>query len=160
MATRFLDATKAATKAAARPLTRSSFWKRMGQYQLGIALLGLAVALTVDAGIGLGPWSVFHQGLSLVSGLSFGRVLQLVGIAVVAIGWWLTGQRPGIGTVINMLLVGPWVDLFRAQPWFPAPEAFGWGAAQFVGGDDFGGLFLLAVILDTAVRLLWPAFWS
>lgn len=136
MTTRLIDA----TKSAARPLGTGDFWKRFAQYQLGVALLGLGVAVTVDAGIGLGPWAVFHEGLSFVTGLSFGRILQLVGVAVVGIGWGLTGQRPGLGTVINMLLVGPWVDLFRAQAWFPAPDAYLLGTVQFVLGTVLTGV--------------------
>lgn len=126
--------------AATRPLTRPSFWGRFLQYQAGVMLLGLGLAVMLEAHVGLGPWGVFHEGLSGVTGLSFGRILQLVGVAVIGIGWWLTGQRPGFGTIVNMLLVGPWVDLFRAQSWLPSTHALLPGVLQFVAGTAVIGL--------------------
>lgn len=124
----------------ARPLITWHFWGRFGQYQLGVALLGLGVATMIAAGVGLGPWSVFHEGLSVVSGLTFGRVLQLVGLVVIGIAWALTEQRPGPGTIMNMLLVGPWVDFFGSQPWLPTMTATWPGLAQFVVGTAVVGL--------------------
>ena len=118
----------------ARPLARTRFWLRLAQYLGGVMLLGLGIAVMLAAGVGLGPWAVFHEGLSEVSGLSFGRVLQLVGLVVIAIAWTLTGERPGPGTVSNMILVGPFVDLFGASGWLPTPESSAFGVAQFVLG--------------------------
>lgn len=116
------------------------FWGRVLQFNLGLMLMGLGLALLLQAGIGLGPWAVFHEGLSLVSGLSFGRILQLVGVAVLGLSWWWTGERPGPGTFVNMLLVGPWVDLFAAQAWLPTAEGVAWGVAQFTAGTAIVGL--------------------
>ena len=122
-----------------QPLVRASFWGRLLQYQVGLALLGLGIAVMLAAGVGLGPWGVFHEGLSDVSGLTFGRVLQLVGVAVMGIAWALTGQRPGAGTVMNMLLVGPWVDLFGSIGFLPRPESVALSLAEFVGGTVLVG---------------------
>lgn len=121
---------------------------RYPQLVLGLALTGLALALMLEAGVGMGPWGVLHAGLAEVTGLSFGRVVQLLGIVIVGAAWGLFGVRPGPGTVVNMLLVGPFVDLFRAQPWLPQPEAPLLGIAQFVvavGLIGFGsGMYITA----------------
>jgi uncharacterized membrane protein YczE len=55
--------------------------------------------------MGLGPWEVFHQGIARLTGLQLGTVSILVGIPVLA-AWWPLGERPGIGTVLNIALIG------------------------------------------------------
>ena len=94
----------------------------------------------LTASIGLGPWTVFHEGVSLQSGLSFGRVMQVTGLLVIVLGYALTGTKPGLGTLLNMIVVGPWVDLFTAQAWFPAAENAITGSVQFLIGVSFVGL--------------------
>ena len=108
--------------------------RRFIQLQLGLCLFGLGITLMLGANIGLDPWSAFHQGLSTHSGLTFGRVTQLIGLALIVISYMAFRERPGLGTVFNMGVIGPWVDLFRDQPW--CPEATDWlvGTAQFLGG--------------------------
>ncbi len=79
-----LRAASSAVGAAARKaLTSWDFWRRLLQLNVGLLVVGLGIALMLDAGIGLGPWTVFHQGLSFVTGLSIGRVMQGVGLVVV-----------------------------------------------------------------------------
>lgn len=114
--------------------SRPSTWARWAQLNLGLLLMGLGLALMLQANVGLGPWAVFHEGLAHVTGLSFGRVLQIVGVIVLVVSWRWTGERPGPGTVLNMAIVGPWVDLFAAQPWLPASTGWGWGMAEFAAG--------------------------
>lgn len=121
-------------------LSSTTFWKNLVQLNVGLGGLGLGVALMLTAHIGLGPWTVFHEGVSLQSGLSFGRVMQLAGLLVIVLGYALTGTKPGLGTLLNMILVGPWVDLFTAQAWFPAAENAIAGLVQFLIGVTFAGL--------------------
>jgi uncharacterized membrane protein YczE len=61
--------------------------------------------MMAQAGLGLGPWEVFHQGIARLTGLQLGTVSILVGIPVLA-AWWPLGERPGAGTVLNILLIG------------------------------------------------------
>jgi uncharacterized membrane protein YczE len=84
--------------------------RRIVQLLLGLFLYGIAIALMVQAGIGLSPWDVLAQGVSLKSGLAFGLVTNLIGIVVLAF-WIPIRQRPGLGTVLNVLLVGPSAQL-------------------------------------------------
>jgi uncharacterized membrane protein YczE len=71
----------------------------------GIVVLGVGIAPILDAELGVAPWDVLHQGLSEVTGLSFGLVVVLVGV-VVLLAWIPLKQRAGIGTIINTLTVG------------------------------------------------------
>ena len=129
-----------ALHAFTRSLASASAWRRLVRLNLGLVLLGLGIAIMLEAGIGLGPWTVFHQGLSLVTGLSFGRVMQGVGLAVLLLSVLLTRTRPGLGTALNMLLVGPWVDFFRSLPVLPHAGSYPLGVAQFCLGLVLQGL--------------------
>ena len=129
-------------------LATPAFWGRLLRLNVGLMLMGLGLALVLRAGVGLGPWAVFHEGLALVSGLSFGRTLQVVGVVVLGVSWWWTGERPGPGTFVNMAVVGPWVDLFSAQAWLPTASGYGWGVAEFMAGTALigtaSGLYITA----------------
>jgi uncharacterized membrane protein YczE len=84
--------------------------RRLFRLYLGLALYGLSVALQVASGLGVDPWDVFHQGLSLRFGLSLGTWIIIVGAAVMLL-WIPLRQRPGIGTISNVILVGTFADL-------------------------------------------------
>jgi len=86
------------------------FLRRFIQLQIGLVLFGLSTALMVRADLGLNPWSVFHQGLSDVTGLSLGMVVSGVGVLVLLL-WIPLRQKPGIGTICNVLLIGTVADL-------------------------------------------------
>lgn len=75
----------------------------------GILVLGVGVSLIIQARLGVSPYDVLHQGLADVTGLSFGTVVVLVGLAILLV-WIPLGQRFGIGTIINTLTVGFVVD--------------------------------------------------
>ncbi|SOD73261.1 uncharacterized membrane protein YczE [Jatrophihabitans sp. GAS493] len=83
---------------------------RLGQLYVGLALYGLSSALLVRSKLGLDPWDVFHQGISRRTHVSIGVVVILVG-ALVLLLWIPLGQRPGLGTVSNVLIVGSALNL-------------------------------------------------
>jgi uncharacterized membrane protein YczE len=78
---------------------------RLAQLYGGLLLYGFSSSLLVLAGLGLDPWDVFHQGLSRTFGLAIGTWAIIVG-AVVLLLWIPLRQRPGIGTLSNVVLVG------------------------------------------------------
>lgn len=86
------------------------FIRRFIQLQLGLLAYGVSLALMVRADLGLNPWSVFHEGLSELTGLSLGMIVNLVG-AVVLLIWIPLRQKPGIGTISNVLVIGTAADL-------------------------------------------------
>ena len=72
---------------------------------MGLVLFGVGIALMARAGLGLGPWEVFHQGIASLTGLQLGTVSILVGIPVLA-AWYPLGERPGVGTILNIAIIG------------------------------------------------------
>lgn len=85
----------------------------------GLVLFGVGIGLMARAGMGLGPWEVFHQGIAYLTGLQLGTVSILVGIPVLA-AWYPLGERPGIGTILNIALIGTATNV--AMGVLPAPQ--------------------------------------
>jgi uncharacterized membrane protein YczE len=97
--------------------------RRVPQLFVGLVLYGVSMGMMVVSGLGLTSWDVFHQGLSRVTGLSLGWIVILVGIPVLML-WIPLRQRPGFGTLANLVVIGLAVDwalaLLPATPWLPA----------------------------------------
>ncbi|MEU9392132.1 hypothetical protein AB0D86_19280 [Streptomyces sp. NPDC048324] len=89
--------------------TRDRFGRRLIQLYAGLTLYGTSSALLVRSGLGLEPWGVLHQGLARLTGLTIGVVSIIVGAAVLLL-WIPLRQRPGLGTVSNVFLVGIAMD--------------------------------------------------
>lgn len=106
---------------------------------LGLMLFAFGIALMLRAGIGLGPWDVFHQGLSLRTPLSVGQAMISAGVSLLVVSMLLARVRPGLGTLLNMSLIGLWVDLFLGQGWFPSARGPLDGAAMFATGIVLNG---------------------
>ncbi len=77
---------------------------------VGLVLLGVGLGLTVAADLGLSPWDVLHQGISQRLDISIGTASIGVGI-VVLLGWIPLRERAGIGTVMNVFVIGIVTDL-------------------------------------------------
>ena len=76
----------------------------------GTSLIGIGISLNYLANLGLGPWGVFHDGLSKTLGISYGRTIIITGVAVMLL-WIPLKQRPGLGTIVDIFLVGIVADL-------------------------------------------------
>ncbi|TDQ78513.1 putative membrane protein YczE [Dongia mobilis] len=87
------------------------FLKRLFPLLLGFVIWGLAVALQVRAELGLSPWDVFHQGLGFRLGITIGMAGVVTSVGVLLL-WIPLRMKPGIGTVLNALVIGPSADLF------------------------------------------------
>ncbi|MDX2675978.1 membrane protein YczE [Streptomyces sp. NY05-11A] len=99
--------------------TRGHLIRRLVQLYAGLALYGASSALLVEAGLGLEPWNVLHQGLAGLTGLTIGVVSIFVGAGVLLL-WIPLRQRPGrLGTVSNVFVVGLAMDAALAL----VPEA-------------------------------------
>ena len=83
--------------------------RRTTQLFAGLILYGVGMALMVESRLGLTSWDVFHQGLSKATGLTFGWVVILLGIPILLL-WIPLRQRPGFGTVANLVVIGLVVD--------------------------------------------------
>ncbi|MBO1418167.1 YitT family protein [Streptomyces sp. FH025] len=84
--------------------------RRFPQLAVGLTLYGVSMALMLRAGLGLDPWDVFHQGLQRVFGLTVGAWVTICGVLVLLL-WIPLRQRPGLGTVANVLVIGTAMDL-------------------------------------------------
>ncbi len=89
------------------------FTRRLTQLILGLSLWGASIGLMVRADLGLGPWSVFHQGIANHTGLTIGLITNGVG-ALLLLLWIPLRQRPGVGTIANVLLIGTTADITLA----------------------------------------------
>jgi len=103
----------------------------------GLVLFGLSLAVFVQAGLGVDPWTVFQQGLAERTGLSLGTATIVTSLAVLAT-WIPLGEKMGLGTVANALVVGPVIDL--GLTFVPEAEPLGLQLA-----------FAVAAILGTAI---------
>jgi uncharacterized membrane protein YczE len=90
--------------------TRQEFKARLPRLIVGLVLFGIGVALMVVADLGLSPWEVLHQGISFRTGISIGTVAIMTGIGVLLL-WIPLHERVGIGTILNVLIIGPVVDI-------------------------------------------------
>ncbi|RIV38356.1 membrane protein YczE [Micromonospora radicis] len=117
--------------------------RRLVQLFVGLCLYGFSMALMVRSELGLNPWDVFHQGLSRMTGLSMGTVVIAVG-ALVLLAWIPLRQRPGIGTVANVVVVGLAVDATLAliPPVQPLVAQIALLVAGIVGNGAATALYL------------------
>lgn len=93
------------------PETNRSLPLRLTTLIFGLFVYGLGVAMTVHAGLGIAPWDVFAQGISIQTGLSFG-VSTVVVSALVLMAWIPLKVKPGIGTIANAILIGLFADFW------------------------------------------------
>ncbi|MFV8262923.1 YczE/YyaS/YitT family protein [Mycolicibacterium peregrinum] len=97
---------------------------------IGLCGYGVSMAMMVRAGLGLDPWDVFHQGITRHTPLSLGMASAVVGV-VVLLAWIPLRNRPGIGTVANVIVIALTVDATLAV--LPAPSALPVRIAMMIG---------------------------
>ena len=113
-------------------------WTRRGvQLAVGLVAYGVAIGVMLRAGIGVSPWDVLNQGVTKLTGIPFGVVVILIG-AIVLLLWIPLRQRPGVGTVLNILVIGPSAELGL---WLVPQQTVWW----MQGLVFAGGLALLAL---------------
>lgn len=144
-------------------------FRRLFQLFWGLTLYGFAMALLLRANLGLDPWDVLHQGLAPRLGLSFGMTVNLIG-AIVLLLWWPLHQRPGFGTIANILVIGTAVDLSLMI--LPVPEGYAmrglWLIAGIILNGIAGGAYIGAgmgpgprdgLMTGLCRRTGWPVKW-
>jgi uncharacterized membrane protein YczE len=118
--------------------------RRLPRLLPGLVLCGVGIASMVAADLGLSPWDVLHQGISHRTGLPIGSVTILTGLVVLA-AWLPLRERPGVGTVLNVIVIGIVVDLtllvlttpdalaLRIAMMLAGPLLFGIGSGLYIG---------------------------
>jgi uncharacterized membrane protein YczE len=105
--------------------------RRLPQLYVGLVAYGISMALIVAANLGSMPWDVLHQGVGQKTGLTFGIVSILFG-AVVLLLWIPLRQRPGLGTISNVFVVGLAAD--TAFTLLPTPDPLAVRIGYLVAG--------------------------
>ncbi|MHC9296405.1 YczE/YyaS/YitT family protein [Mycobacterium sp. LTG2003] len=108
----------------------------------GLIGYGFSMGMMVRAGLGLDPWDVFHQGLTRHTPMTMGMASAVVGV-VVLLAWIPLRNRPGIGTIANVIVIAVTVDATLAV--LPAPSAMPVRIAMMVG----------AVVLNAIATVLY-----
>jgi len=126
------------------PLPPDTARRRLPRLAGGLVLFGVGIGLMVRADLGLGPWDVLHQGVSQRVDLGIGTVTILTGVVVLAL-WVPLRERPGLGTIANVAVIGLVVDATlavvdepssvpaRAALLLLGAYAFGPGSGLYIG---------------------------
>jgi uncharacterized membrane protein YczE len=110
----------------ASPRIAVDFWPRkrpvarLAQLSLGLVLYGVSEAMMFAPAVGVNPWGVFETGVARISGIPVGTVLIVVG-ALVLLLWIPFRQKPGFGTLANIVVIGSVVDVILGST--PVPHA-------------------------------------
>ncbi len=98
---------------------------------IGLILFGLGETMLIAANVGVSPWTVLAQGISIKTGYSIGISTFIVSIGVLIL-WIPLKQKPGIGTILNTIIISIVLDV--SLPYLPTPESFFLQALQvFIG---------------------------
>lgn len=95
------------------PVRGDNLTRRMIQLNVGLVLFGVGIGFMLRSGLGVPPWDVFHQGLAIKFGLTVGIWSIIVSFLVLAL-WLPLGERYGIGTVLNAVIIGVMIDVTSA----------------------------------------------
>ena len=113
--------------------------KRIGILLAGLTVSAVGITLMLQANVGLEPWSVLQNGMSVFFGMTYGTAAMIVGAVVIAVAV-LCGESFGIGTLANIFFCPYMVDFFLWTGWFPQMQSMGGGLLVL-----FAGMELLAV---------------
>ncbi len=136
---------------------------------LGLFVIGNGIVFTIHANLGVNPWDVLHIGISNHTGITIGRVIQYVGLLLVAVSYFLK-VKIYIGTVLNMIFLGLFVDLVIGWGYVPQPELlwqrivlytagviiFGFGVAVYISANLGAGprdSLMLALTRASSLRI-------
>ena len=106
---------------------------------IGLMLFALGIILTIKANLGYAPWDVFHEGLANTIGFSFGVSTILVGV-ILGIIVVLAGEKIGIGTILNMVLIGVFLDIILYIDIIPTPKTIVFSIIMLISG-----LFIISI---------------
>ncbi|MDF2845249.1 MAG: hypothetical protein K0R00_3675 [Herbinix sp.] len=115
------------------------FYLRLLRLICGLILYALGIVVTLNANIGYAPWEVFHVGFSKTTGISLGTASIIVG-AIILILTILLGEKVGLGTLLNMVLIGVFLDVILGLHIIPSTHNFGIGILMLITG-----LFIIAL---------------
>ena len=130
---------------APRPLTIRPPFISVVMLAIGLVIFGLGEALLIASGVGVSPWTVLAQGLTNITGWSVGLATFVVSVAVLLL-WVPLRQTPGMGTILNIIIISLVLDL--ADTWLPRFDSLALRVAEAAAGVIVtgigGGIYLIA----------------
>ena len=122
-----------------RGFIMKQFFIRLLRLVLGLFLYALGIVITMNAHIGYAPWDVFHAGFAKTIGMNIGTASIITGVIIVIITL-LFGEKLGLGTVLNMVLIGVFLDILLGFHIIPVASNFVFGIIMIIVG-----LFIIAL---------------
>ena len=104
---------------------------------LGLSLFGLGESLIITASVGMSPWTVLAEGLSVTTGLSIGALTFLISLGVLLL-WIPLKQQAGVGTILNVIIIAAVIEW--SLPYLPHPETYPMQIIQAIGGTFLVGI--------------------
>jgi len=105
--------------------------ERISRCVFGLVLFGIGITLLIEAELGAAPWDVFHTGVTELTGISTGTVIVITGVVLLLL-WIPLREQPGLGTILNALLIGIVVDL--TNPLVGSTDTLVTRTAMMLGG--------------------------
>jgi uncharacterized membrane protein YczE len=105
--------------------------RRLLRLNIGLTIYGLAVSMVVNAKVGIPPWDVFAQGISIQLNTSYG-VASIIVSVIVLVFWIPLKVKPGIGSIMNAILIGLWADFW--SQYLPKIDFYWGNLAMFLLG--------------------------
>lgn len=114
---------------------------------IGLTLFAIGVVLSLQCNLGANSWTVFQDGISKRTPITIGQASQIVGVVMIGVSWLVGNIRPGLGTIINMYLIGAEMDLILEHNWIPLAGAYPLRIAMM-----FGSLAVLGLATGVYIR--------
>lgn len=114
------------------------FYIRLLRLIVGLFLYSLGIVITIRANIGYAPWEVFHAGLANTVGINIGTASIITGVVIV-VAALLLGEKVGLGSILNMILIGLFIDALLSINLIPLADNFVLGIIMLIAG-----LFVIA----------------
>jgi len=116
---------------SATPLNLKPRLITIAYLNLGLVLFGLGESLLIASGAGVSPWTVLAQGIAFKTSWSIGFTTMVVSFLIL-IFWVPLSQKPGIGTILNALIIAFMIDF--SLTWLPYPDFVIWQLTQAAAG--------------------------
>jgi uncharacterized membrane protein YczE len=107
--------------------------QRLFKVVVGLFLFALGIVFTINASLGVSPWDVFHQGVSRTVGITIGQANIIMGFLIILLDIYL-GQAIGWATIMNMLLIGTFIDILMLNNLVPVAQSPAIGLIMIVTG--------------------------
>lgn len=107
--------------------------QRLFRVVVGLFIFAAGIVLTINASLGVSPWDVFHQGVSRTIGITIGQANIIMGFLIILLDIYL-GQAIGWATIMNMLLIGTFIDILMLNNIVPIAETPAVGLLMIVAG--------------------------